>query len=144
LRLAEAGFDVPRTVIICNRDATKLSELLPRHPWNVAVIKPSVSANAFETALVTWDSIDAAGAQLERMRFDSKPRAGSILSAMGIFRQLTEQFLANRPDVQMRPYRSRRCPPGQDAACHAGRSSADDQGRRCSHPGFRHQWPGYP
>ena len=67
LRLAEAGFDVPRTVIVSNRDATKLSELLRTHRWRAAVIKPSVSANAFETALVTWDSIDAAEAQLERM-----------------------------------------------------------------------------
>jgi hypothetical protein len=128
------------------RDASATLHSHPRHngPAHTAVtsIPPRRPVECFTTALL-------------------RPVAGSLRNPcsspkFGVLKALSHpleraiyagcrRISANRSDVRkLIPNRSRQCPLCRDAACRAGRTSVDDRGRRCSHSGFRHQWPDYP
>jgi hypothetical protein len=69
------------------------------------------------------------------------------MSEMALFRKLRANVrivgTSSRSGVHTLPCRSRQCPRGRDAACLAGRSSADDPCHRCSRRGCPHQSPDY-
>jgi glutathione synthase/RimK-type ligase-like ATP-grasp enzyme len=65
--LERSGVSIPETILVAAGSRLRLSDLLARQRWHEAVVKPTVSANAFETWRVTHETAAAMQEAFDRI-----------------------------------------------------------------------------
>ena len=68
LELAERGVRIPPTVSVDYRGGESLGDILKRHRWKDAVVKPTISASAHATSRVSSATVDSHEPQFRALR----------------------------------------------------------------------------
>ncbi len=92
--LSERGVPVVPTVWLEKGEAADLATLMESHGWSTAVIKPSVSASAYETVLVEATSVARGQAHLDNLLAQRDVMVQPFIASVETYRERSLLFIS--------------------------------------------------